>query len=76
MKSDRKGGEGVCGLSQMAEPVEGDGVEPTLTPEVQERLGQELRKHYASLISMPLPDRFVELLNELAKSEEDSSGQT
>lgn len=76
MKSDRKGGEGVCGLPQMADPLELDGAEPTLTPEVQERLGQELRKHYASLISMPLPDRFLELLNKLAKSEEDSSEQT
>lgn len=51
---------------------ETDGGEPTLPREVQERIGDELRKHYAQLVAQPLPDRFIELLNELAESEDES----
>lgn len=50
--------------------------ESKLPPEVQQKLGDELRKHYASLVALPLPDRFLELLNELAKSEDEGSGET
>lgn len=50
--------------------------EPKLPPEVQQKLGDELRKHYASLVALPLPDRFLELLNELAKSEDEGSGES
>lgn len=70
MKSDRKGDELSAEIA--AEAVSDmDLPDPKLPPEVQEKLGEELRKHYAALVAMPLPDRFVELLNQLAKSEDD-----
>jgi hypothetical protein len=38
----------------------------TLGPEIQAKIGSQLRAYYAGLIE-PTPDRFVELLRELDK---------
>lgn len=71
MKSQQKGDEEVATALNGSEGPHSGAAEPTLPPEVQERLGDELRKHYASLVAMPLPGRFLELLEQLAKSEDD-----
>ena len=36
---------------------------------VDERIGQELRKHYDDVANEPLPDRFRELLDRLRRGE-------
>jgi len=46
----------------------------SLSPEIQAKLGQQLRAYYAGLIE-PTPDRFVELLRKLDKGgNEEPSG--
>lgn len=75
MIKDRSG-EGLESETTMREAsLEVEATDPKLPPEVQEKLGDELRKYYASLVSMPLPERFIELLDRLAKSEDDKSGK-
>lgn len=74
MNRDRKGEEEELKTgrqSGQASSFDADAMDPSLPPEVQERIGDELRKHYAQLIAQPLPDRFIELLTELAESEEE-----
>ena len=34
-------------------------------PGLEEEIGEHLRRHYASLLGEPIPDRFVELLRRL-----------
>jgi Anti-sigma factor NepR len=34
-------------------------------PGLETEIGEHLRRHYASLLSEPIPDRFVELLRRL-----------
>ena len=41
-------------------------VSPSLGPEIQSKIGHQLRAYYAGLIEPP-PDRFVELLRQLDK---------
>jgi hypothetical protein len=48
--------------------------EPTLPHEVTAHIGEQLRAYYAELMSEPIPDRFVNLLNELGKK--DREGQS
>ncbi len=46
--------------------VNGDpGLEPVLPPHVATYLGEQLRAFYSHLISEPVPDRFVQLLDQL-----------
>ena len=40
-----------------------------LSPAIQEDIGRRLRGLYGQLTAEPLPDRFVNLLNELSASE-------
>jgi Anti-sigma factor NepR len=51
---------------------------PELTPEVQAKIGQQLRKIYDDMVTQGVPDRFVDLLDQLdAKVDEsrrDKSG--
>jgi hypothetical protein len=41
----------------------------TLGPDIQSKIGKQLRAYYAGLIE-PTPDRFVDLLRELDKPDE------
>jgi hypothetical protein len=46
--------------------VNGDpGPEPNLPPHVATFLGEQLQAFYAQLMSEPVPDRFVQLLQQL-----------
>jgi RNA polymerase sigma-70 factor (ECF subfamily) len=47
---------------------------PTLTPEVQARLGLELRNLFAEMSAEPLPERFSELLRRLEETERQPGG--
>ncbi len=40
---------------------------PTLSPEIQSKIGDQLRTMYEDLKAEPIPDRFVELLKQLDK---------
>jgi len=42
---------------------------PTLAPEVQALIGDQLRAMYEDLVNQPLPDRFAELLKELDETD-------
>ncbi len=42
---------------------------PGLKPEIQEKLGQKLKEVYADVVNEPVPDRFLDLLNQLEKSD-------
>jgi len=56
--------------------VNGDpGPEPTLPPHVATFLGEQLQAYYAQLMSEPVPDRFVQLLAQLAQKESGSDGE-
>lgn len=41
----------------------------TLPTEIRGELGRQLRQVYGELLAEPLPDKFSQLLNDLAKSE-------
>jgi len=36
---------------------------------IQEKLGQKLKEVYADVVNEPVPDRFLDLLNQLEKAE-------
>lgn len=46
-----------------------------LPSELQGQIGQRLREAYNELIVEPVPDRFVQLLQQLKKSEDQNPGQ-
>jgi hypothetical protein len=45
--------------------------EPTLPHEVTTHIGEQLRSYYAELMSEPIPERFVRLLGELGKNDQE-----
>lgn len=45
---------------------------PSLSPEIQAKIGKQLRAYYAGLIEPP-PERFVELLRKLEKPADDGT---
>ena len=45
-----------------------------LSDEASQRIGQELKAYYDGLVSEPLPDRFVQLLQQMEQKEK-SGGQ-
>jgi hypothetical protein len=47
------------------EPEGGEDKEPRLGPEIQAKIGQQLRKFYDGVVSQGVPDRFAELLKRL-----------
>jgi hypothetical protein len=51
--------------------VDTSGAEHPLSPIVQEEIGRRLRAVYGKLAAEPLPDKFVKLLQELAKADDD-----
>ena len=42
---------------------------PHLSPEIQGKIGQLLRKYYDDMVSQGVPDRFTQLLKRLDKPE-------
>lgn len=55
--------EDVCGREPGGVP---------LAPAIQGKLGSKLREQYGVLLSEPLPNKFTDLLDQLARSEEKS----
>jgi Anti-sigma factor NepR len=56
--------------------VNGDpGPEPILPPHVATYLGEQLQTFYAHLISEPVPDRFVRLLDQLDRQRNGHDGE-
>jgi hypothetical protein len=47
--------------------------QPQLGPDLQALIGQQLRAVYHEVLSEPVPDRFVRLLEELAAKQADRS---
>lgn len=41
---------------------------PHIDPRVQREIGKHLRAHYDDLINEPIPDKFIELLEQLERS--------
>jgi hypothetical protein len=41
--------------------------QPQLNPEIQGKIGQQLRKIYDDMVSQGVPDRFADLLDQLDK---------
>lgn len=48
-------------------------MQPPLPMELQGQIGQRLREAYNELISEPVPDRFVQLLQKLKAREDDQN---
>lgn len=46
---------------------------PQLSPEIQGKIGQQLRKIYDDMVNQGVLDRFVELLNRLDKQNDGES---
>ena len=56
--------------------VTGDpGPEPTLPPDVATFLGEQLQAYYAQLMNEPVPERFVQLLQQLDGKENGRDGE-
>lgn len=47
-----------------------------LPPEVQGRLGEELRRSYSKLVSEELPDKFQKLLDQLGRASKSDGDKT
>jgi hypothetical protein len=41
------------------------GKKPQLSPEIQAKIGQQLRKIYDDMVNQGVPDRFADLINRL-----------
>lgn len=48
--------------------------EPKLGPEIQGRLGEQLRELHEEIVQQGVPSRFVDLLAELDKKKPEKSG--
>ena len=46
---------------------------PQLSPEIQGKIGQQLRKIYDDMVTQGVPDRFADLLNRLDKPNDGES---
>ena len=44
-----------------------------IDPRIQREIGKHLRAHYDTVLSEPVPDKFIELLQQLEKSVEKKS---
>ena len=42
---------------------------PSVDAVIQGKIGQKLREHYHRVVSEPIPDRFLELLEQLKKKD-------
>jgi hypothetical protein len=55
--------------------VESDaGSEPALLPHVAVSIGEQLQTYYSHLMSEPVPDRFIQLLDRLDRKENGRDG--
>jgi len=45
--------------------------QPQLSPDIQGKLGQLLRRHYDDMVSQGVPDRFARLIDRLDKPKSD-----
>ncbi len=45
-----------------------DGTGPRIDPRVQREIGKHLRAHYDDVVKEPVPDKFIELLQQLEQS--------
>lgn len=63
--------KGLFLMGMDSDPKQGDSVaiQKPLPVELQGQIGQRLREAYNELISEPVPDRFVELLEQLKQKE-------
>jgi len=54
-------------------PDEGDEAKkkPELSPDIQGKIGQLLRRHYDDMLSQGVPDRFARLIDRLDKPKSD-----
>ncbi len=60
--------------SRFPAPSDGaDGKKPQLSPEIQGKIGQQLRKIYDDMVTQGVPDRFADLLNRLDKPNDGES---
>jgi len=48
----------------------GEDNKPQLSPDIQGKIGQQLRKFYDDVVSQGVPDRFAQLLKRLDKPED------
>jgi hypothetical protein len=49
------------------------GKKPQLSPEIQGKIGQQLRKIYDDMVNQGVPDRFADLLSRLDKPNDGES---
>jgi Anti-sigma factor NepR len=68
MKDRKSTGSRSSALSDAA-----DSKKPQLSPEIQGKIGQQLRKIYDDMVNQGVPDRFADLLNRLDKQKDGES---
>ncbi len=51
----------------MTNSNKGVSVDGAIDTDIQERLGEKLKEAYSDVINEPVPDRFLELLNQLSQ---------
>ena len=67
----RIGGAGVEKTRLGMKDRKSTGAKPAqLSPEIQAKIGQQLRKLYDDMVSQGVPDRFAELINRLEKQDD------
>lgn len=49
--------------------------EPSLDQTAQDQIGSDLRAMYDSLLSQPIPERFIDLIEKLGSTESDKHGE-
>jgi Anti-sigma factor NepR len=49
-------------------PRPADGSAPRIDPRIQREIGKHLRAHYDDVVKEPIPDKFIELLQQLEQS--------
>jgi hypothetical protein len=64
------------GAGSASKQGELDTTQTQLPTELQGQIGQRLREAYNELISEPVPDRFVQLLQQLKQREDQGHGGT
>jgi len=48
----------------------GEASAPSLKPDIQAKIGEKLQEVYSDVLNEPVPDRFLDLLDQLEKSTE------
>jgi hypothetical protein len=63
------------GAGSASKQGESTTIQPPLPMELQGQIGQRLREAYNELVNEPVPDRFVQLLQQLKTREDQNSDQ-